>query len=111
MSVSQAFDPTSRDRRSDLMELLKRVFRQVVEVKAENEILSTAARTSLGIVGHKAEAGAPRSLLARPKHGPRARSGRLARRHVGVPASHQTGVAHASDATMVTGGPYTKYRD
>uniref|UniRef100_A0A0E0R2Q2 NB-ARC domain-containing protein n=1 Tax=Oryza rufipogon TaxID=4529 RepID=A0A0E0R2Q2_ORYRU len=39
VSVSQAFDPTSRDRRSDLMELLKRVFRQVVEVKAENEIL------------------------------------------------------------------------
>lgn len=39
VSVSQAFDPTSRDRRSDLMELLKRVFWQVVEVKAENEIL------------------------------------------------------------------------
>uniref|UniRef100_A0A0E0BDZ9 NB-ARC domain-containing protein n=1 Tax=Oryza glumipatula TaxID=40148 RepID=A0A0E0BDZ9_9ORYZ len=35
VSVSQAFDPTRRD----LMELLKSVLRQVVEVKAKNEIL------------------------------------------------------------------------
>ncbi|XP_052169256.1 disease resistance protein Pik-2-like [Oryza glaberrima] len=37
VSVSQAFDPTRRD----LMQLLKSVLRQVVEVKAKNEILLT----------------------------------------------------------------------